>query len=226
MSNTNTTKKRKPEEDPSVGKKKTYEELEEELLLVKRKLAKAEELVASLKAQAGSSNQHGDLDDDDDDDGISMEDPENPWNIKFKELRAYRIINGDCKVSEKGPQAKLGKWIFVQKGAYKNLKQGKKGKQLSDDKILKLESIGIHWGKSFPAPVPWEERLDELQKYKAAMRCDPPVNPKDPSPLAKWVSFQRSEYRRFKKGRDSLLTMEQIGQLNDIGFKWKGPRLT
>jgi len=58
------------------------------------------------------------------------------------------------------------------------------------------------------------------------MRCDPPVNPNNPNSLAIWVSAQRNEYRRFKKGRDSLLTVELIGQLNDAGFTWKGPRLT
>ena len=90
---------------------------------------------------------------------------------------------------------------------------------------MKLESLGMSWGKKYPAPATWDEQLEEVKKYRTAMRCDPPVNQSNPTPLAIWVSNQRKEYRRLKKGRDSLLSMEQIGQLNDIGFCWKGPRL-
>lgn len=81
-------------------------------------------------------------------------------------------------------------------------------------------------GKKYPTLPSWEERFEETKKYMAAMRNDPPVSNDNPTSLGIWVSAQRNEYRRFKKGRDSLLTLEQIGQLKDIGFNFKGPRLT
>ena len=40
--------------------------------------------------------------------------------------------------------------------------------------------------------------------------CNIHMSSTDPSPLAKWVSYQRSEYKRFQKGQDSLLSLEQI----------------
>ena len=54
--------------------------------------------------------------------------------------------------------------------------------------------------------------------------CNVPFNADHPTPLAKWTAYQRAEYKRWKKGRDTLLTLDQIGRLNDIGFNWKGPR--
>jgi len=52
------------------------------------------------------------------------------------------------------------------------------------------------------------------------------ISQSNPSQIGKWVSAQRTEYRRLKKGKDSLLTLDQVAKLNEIGFNWKGPRLS
>ena len=158
----------------------------------------------------------------------SVVDSNDAWMNMYRQLRSYRIINGDCKVPQRlASNPKLGAWVRDQKSHYANLKFGKKGYKLPTEKVIKLERLGFFWGKKFPEPSSWDERFEEVKKYKTAMRCEPAVNVNatNPTPIAIWVSTQRSEYRRFKKGRDSLLTMEQIGQLNDIGFNWKGPRM-
>lgn len=153
---------------------------------------------------------------------------DNPWSVMFRQLRDYRILHGDCKVPFKcEANPKLGKWVDKQKQLYRNVKVGKSGaKLISQERIVKLDSLGMNWGKKYPAPIAWDEHFEEVKKYKEAIHSDPPVNSTNPSPLALWISAQRTEYRRFKKGRDSLLTTEQIGQLNGIGFNWKGPRLS
>ena len=135
------------------------------------------------------------------------------------------MINGDCKVPRSVP--KLGIWVNNQKLAFSSLKKGKGGPKITPERIHKLDSIGMFWGSAYPAPKPWEEHFDELKKYQNAVgHCNIQMSTTNPSSLAKWVSTQRSEYRRFKKGRDTLITLDQIGQLNEIGFKWKGPRLS
>ena len=225
MPSTATKKKRKKtestDEDPSVGKK-SYEELEKELLETKQKLSKAEAQVEELKAKTAASTEESISSDDEE---SVAEDPNDTWTIKFKALREYRIINGDCMVPRKN--AMLGSWVDNQRTAYKNMKGGKKGKKITDEKVNKLESIGFFWGKTFPALATWEDRFEELQKYQKAMgNCNIHISMMDPSPLAKWVSAQRSEYKRFKKGRDSLLSLDQLEHLNGIGFNWKGRRLS
>ena len=163
------------------------------------------------------------------DDEDSVVDSNDTWMNMYRQLRSYRIINGDCKVPARlASNPKLGAWVRDQKSHYANLKFGKKGYKITAEKVIKLERLGFFWGRKFTEPSSWDEQFEEVKKYKTAMRCEPPVNVKNatnPTPLAIWVSTQRNEYRRFMKGRDSLLTMEQIGQLNDIGFNWKGPRL-
>ncbi|KAL3927757.1 MAG: hypothetical protein SGARI_005241, partial [Bacillariaceae sp.] len=154
----------------------------------------------------------------DDDDDLSDEeelDASNPWDAKYIELRQYRIVNGHCNVPRK--VAGLGSWVDNQKTAFK------KGK-LSPERIILLESIGFSFGKDQPAPMTFEEGLEELKKFKTAMgHCNIFVNPQNPSPLAKWCGVQRNEYKRFRKQTDSLLDLQKIGQLKDAGFKWKSP---
>ena len=217
-------KRKEPDYDSKMSDEN--KELKKKLLESEMKLAESEKLVESLKAKLKSMEEKGGDDEEsgDDEDSVAEEDSNDPWNIRYQELREYRLIHGDCKVPMKVP--KLGVWVNNQKLQFSNLKKGKSGGKIKPERILKLDSIGMFWGAVYPAPEPWEARFEELKKYQKAMgNCNVDVNPTDPSPLAKWVSFQRTEYKRFRKGQDSLLSLEQIGQLKEIGFKFKGPRL-
>lgn len=159
-----------------------------------------------------------DLNDNEDDNG--------PWPTQFRMLREYRIINGNCDVLA-ATNFKLHMWVKNQRMYYSNLKNGRSGQKISQERILKLDAIGFDWGKNFPTPKTFEEGLAELQKYQQAMgHCNVAIDAQNPSPLAKFVLAQRSEYKykRFRKGAGSLLTLEQIGQLKAVRFKWKGTR--
>ena len=227
-SNSNNNKKRKAdnvkleeEEDP-----KSYDELLKELAdakaenkEMKKELEKVNAELEKLKSKEDMTEE-SDGDDDDEEDPREV-DANNPWMIKLHELREYLIMNGHCDVPRNYPtNQKLSNWVKWQRQEY-----GKK--KLPQDKIQKLESIGFTWGKKFPSPPSFEEQLEELKKYQKAMKhCNVPINQNNPSPLAKWISNQRCEYKfYFKKGKDSILNLDQIEQLNDIGFNWKGPRL-
>ncbi|CAB9511162.1 helicase [Seminavis robusta] len=209
----------------------SFEDIKKELQETKHQLAQKEqelldtkkELELALKATAASKEEEEDLSDDDDED--SVENEKDPWTNRFRELREYRIVHGDCNVS-KEMNKKLAKWATNQRQFYAALKEGKSGTKISQERITKLEGIGFSWGRRYPAQPTWDEQLEELQKFQRAMgHCNIMVNPTSPSQLAKWVTTQRYEYKRFRKGRDSLLQLEQIQQLRDIGFKWKGPKL-
>jgi Helicase associated domain len=179
-----------------------------------------QETKTEAKASAATQEEEGDFSD------LEEEDPNDPWMARYKELREYRILHGDCNVSKKGPHAKLGKWVDNQRCSYKNVQMNKKGSRITPERINKLEALGFTWGKGSPAPLTFEEGLEKLKEFQKAMRhCNVSVNPKSPSDIGKWVSAQRNEYRRFIKGSDSLLTLEQIGELKDLGFQFKGPRL-
>ena len=218
------------EEEATEDMAKSYDELLKELAdakakntSMKKELDKVKAELVDVKEKLNSKEgviEESDDDDDDEEDPTEV-DVNNPWMIKLHELREYLIMNGHCDVPRNYPtNQKLSNWVKWQRQEY-----GKK--KLPQEKIQKLESIGFTWGKKFSSPPSWEEQLEELKKYYKAMKhCNVPINQNNPSPLAKWISNQRFEYKfYFKKGKDSILNLDQIEQLNDIGFNWKGPRL-
>eukprot|EP00536_Pseudo-nitzschia_multiseries_P000431 jgi/Psemu1/233581/estExt_Genewise1.C_50246 len=145
----------------------------------------------------------------------------------FRQLRDYRIANGDCSVpTEFFENAKLGKWVANQRFQYNNLNTGKGKQKLHPQRIIKLNSLGFCWGKKYPAPASWNNMFEALQEYQQRMgNCNVPCHPTKPTLLARWAAYQRTEYKRFAKGKDSLLTLDQIGKLETIGMNWNGPKL-
>lgn len=240
MSDIINSKKRKADGAPNEVMGKSVEELlleikteilseladtKKEVLELKQKLDRGN-VQAAFVAKNEVPSEAAKDDSDSGDDFSDVEDASDQWSIMFRQFREYRILKGTCKIPKKyAENLKLGRWADNQKLHYSNLKFGKNGQKIKEERVAKLDGIGMYWGTKFPEPPSWETRFEELKEYKTAMRCDPAVDLKNPTPLATWVSAQRNEYRRFKKGRDSLLTLEQIGKLNEVKLNWKGPRL-
>jgi Helicase associated domain len=224
---TTTTKNHDDDDNDNESQKKSYAELESELVEKDKTIAELKQLIQTLQSNQGN---HDVVDEEDDLSDTELEelDATHSWNVKFLQLREYRILNGHCNVPlTKGSDlALLGQWVNNQRRAYGNVKNGKKGLKITPERIALLDGLGFNWGKKYPAPLSWEDNFEELQKYKKAMgHCNIFVDPKNPSVLAKWVATQRMEYKRFRKGRDSLLSLEQIGKLKEIGFRWKSASL-
>ena len=177
-------------------------------------------IVEDLKANKSipSQNEAGDGDEEEDvSDDESIGNRGDPWTANFKELRVYRMMNGNCNVT-KAANPKLGVWVMHQRAKYRD-------KKMSAECISKLESIGFSWGKKYPPQKSWEEMYRELEKYVKAMgHCNIHVNSTSPSPLAKWVSWQRVEYKRLKHHKDTLIEYEQVEKLKKLGFKFKTPK--
>ena len=224
MSTTNqvVSKKRKTD-DACSSNKKSYEELESQVEELKQLLSQTQEKLKQALEESsknGSNDNDGGDDDDvsDGEDSVNM-DSTDAWMMNYVQLREYFILNGNCQVPSSANK-KLHKWIANQKLAYVN-------KKISPERIALLDGLGLSWGKKFPTPRTWDEQFQDLVKYKNATgNCNVVIHATNPSNLAKWVSTQRSEYKRFRKGQPSLLTMEQMGQLKSLGFKWNGPRLS
>jgi hypothetical protein len=65
-------------------------------------------------------------------------------------------------------------------------------------------------------------RQDELVEYKARHgNCHVPTKYKDNTALGRWVSTQRSEYKKYSEGQaKTTMTAEKIARLEGIGFAW------
>jgi len=199
--------------------------LNERLKKMEERFEKMEDFDRSIEAIAKASDIEGEEDLSDDEETVV--DESDKCTMMFRQLREYRIIHGDCQVSrgfKNNP--KLAIWVKNQRKGYKNLKSGKKDQKILPERIIKLDSLGFNWGQNFPPPPSWDEMFEQLHNYQQKMgNCNVPFNATNPNALAKWAAYQRAEYKRFQKGKDSLLTLDEIGQLKEIGMKWKGPKL-
>ena len=138
-------------------------------------------------------------------------DQDQKWNARYRELEAFRAEHGHCNVSQ--GQGSLGTWVHEQR-------RRKKG-NMAKERLRKLDDLGFNWGgtriaRRPPAPpVMWDERFDDLTKYKAEHgHCSAP---RSHGPLGRWVDKQRR-----RKGK---MSKERIQKLDDLGFVWnpRGP---
>lgn len=88
-------------------------------------------------------------------------------------------------------------------------------------KVQLLESIGFAWAKR-KGEHSWHRKYQELQRYHSLHgNCDVATKYQANPALGRWVSTQRSEYKKFKKGRSKHMTQLKIDKLELLGFKWE-----
>ena len=125
-------KKRKSEclLDEEAVKEMTRSELEKKVLELIEELSQEKERADKAEAKAaatskGDDDEESDIDDEDDDD----EEGDDPWNLKYIELREYFALNANFAVPRSGAHSKLSIWIKNQKACYRNVKNNAKGKK-------------------------------------------------------------------------------------------------
>ena len=125
---------------------------------------------------------------------------EEKWNAKCRDLEAFKAKQGHCNVPR--GHGNMGRWVADQRTARKNEK-------LCEDRVQKLDALGFDWALK----LTWNERLDELTKYKAEHgHCNVPRSHES---LGRWVDKQR-----VKRKKGKLLSEERVQKLGDIGFVW------
>ena len=153
-----------------------------------------------ITGYSGTKEEEDDEEDSSDDEE-SVVDESDAWTGMLKQLREYRIMNGNCNFSRKD-NPKLGTWINNQRTHYKGFQTGK-GRKIKPERIIKLERLGFSWNTQQAPPVLWDGNFEQLQHFQQRMgNCNIPFNATNPTQLAKWAAFQRTEYKRWKKGRD------------------------
>jgi len=125
------------------------------------------------------------------------------WKRMFAVLCEYYEKNGNCLVpTEYSENKELGMWVVDQR---------KNRRRLSQERIVKLESIGFEF---YPLDRVWDARFAELCQYRKKYGDNPPTKSSEYHNLAIWMQHQRIYYR---EGR---LPVERIARLESIGFDW------
>jgi hypothetical protein len=146
--------------------------------------------------------------------GIEWSTARTSWEASFEELTDYLKIHGHCTVSISG-NSKLVRWISTQRTQYR-LYPGERS-HMTLSRIQGLESIGFEWSCSS-----WGDRLGELADYRIIHgHCNVPPSYSENIQLARWVTYQRSQYKLQLEGNTSHLTPRRIQELESIGFEWK-----
>jgi Helicase associated domain len=102
----------------------------------------------------------------------------------------------------------------------KFLDDGKRS-SMTEVKQRNLESIGFKWAKR-KGNVSWEIKYRELKEYSERHgNCNVPTKYSQNPALGRWVSTQRSEFKKFQQGRSKHMSREKVDKLTAIGFKWE-----
>ena len=171
-----------------------------------------EQEIDQLKVKLSEYEEDGSDDDEDDEESVC---DGSSWSKSYFLLKQYKQEHGDCMVPRGHKQ--LGVWLM-------NVKASFKKKTLSQEKVDKLNKIGVNWGKGYPPPLSWEDRFKELKKYHDKFgHCNIHVdsNPDLMTDMAKWVVEQCKQGKRLQKMKPSAMTMDQYEKLQGLSFKWK-----
>jgi superfamily II DNA or RNA helicase len=128
------------------------------------------------------------------------------WKKKFEELKAY-INTHNQHPTQSSP---LGRWVQE----LRNVNRGNRTRQLSENQIELLNSIGFVWN---PHETTWLKNYKELLRFKELHGHTLVSNNYEVNGLrlGGWVEKQRYKFKR----RD--LSPDRIKLLENIGFVWE-----
>ena len=143
------------------------------------------------------------------------------WDIFFSCAEQYFLEHGNLEVPRRYKTVdgySLGNWIFTQRRVYAGEQYG----SLSEERIKKLESIGMVWDST--RDLNWQRSYSAAKAYfEANGNLQVPINyvTDDGIRLGAWISNLRT-YRK-NDNHKSLLTEDRLKQLEAIGMIWDVP---
>ncbi|KAL7568634.1 hypothetical protein ACA910_022732 [Epithemia clementina (nom. ined.)] len=144
------------------------------------------------------------------------------WEKQYKELVEYAKRHGNCLVPKRyADNPQLGVWVSKQRQEYRKMKKNNQVSSMNKERQQRLDMIGFDWDGKHSFSAKWETRYNELAEYvKRHGDCLVPYCYVDNHELGRWVSRQRTAYKKRINGKPSSLTQVQVDLLERIGFVW------
>lgn len=135
------------------------------------------------------------------------------WNAKLEELTQYIEVHGEIAFTT---HPTLGTWIAEQRHHYKTFMLGMPS-PFNNNRVEGLETVpGWVW------EVDEAEWLAKLEKLKSFVAEHGKLPVKRHPIVGGWISRQRTEYRKFREGRRSSMTLGRIATLEVVpGWVWE-----
>jgi hypothetical protein len=153
------------------------------------------------------------------------------WEKKFEQLLTYKKRFGHCDVPARWPENRpLAHWVD-------NQRCFRRRGQLREDRIRRLDQVGLSWSTRFHPGIPreqlrhhvrtledyWDEMFAKLVRFKQKHgHCSVPKNDGVGSHLNMWVRRRRAEWRQGLLRKDRQRRLEQLGfDLKHRKFSWE-----
>jgi superfamily II DNA or RNA helicase len=132
-------------------------------------------------------------------------DPKNAaWEKNFQNLVAFQKLRGHTNVPATHGDKQLKNWVQVQRVFFKK-------KQITSDRIERLNAIGFQWD---PFSSAWDKNFAKLLAFKELHGHTNVPSTYADKQLKNWVILQR--WNR----REGTLSPDRVKLLEEIGFVW------
>lgn len=142
------------------------------------------------------------------------------WQAQYDQLTLFKQQYGHTTVSKDNPNHQdqfpgLSNWVRTQRSSWANLREGKRT-FLTPHRIHLMKQIGFDWHPRGRDMLTFQERLQQLTKYKTARGdCNVPQKYNEEPGLGGWVLHIRRMYLNDK------LDDNRIAALEELGFQWR-----
>jgi len=146
---------------------------------------------------------------------------------RCNDLIQFRDKFGHCNVPRNfSDNPSMSIWCTVMRTMYSRLQKGRPiDRNLSPDRISRLEEIGFNWDVNASR---FEKHCCDLEAFNDINgHCHVPDNYPDNQSLSKWCKLIRFSYHRIQqpgtppKGSGINMSTERIARLEEIGFEWE-----
>ncbi len=153
------------------------------------------------------------------------------WNVtsfeqRMKELMVFKAKHGHCEVHHFTEEDfSFVRWCARMRSNYNAYNRGdvKNSRGMTEERIRRLNEIGFAWTIHAPNTKTFEERIEELLKFKAKFgHTIVPTRHDDNHSLGMWCDALRVAYRKYQAGKKAhnSIDEEKIRRLDEIGFAW------
>ena len=134
----------------------------------------------------------------------------------LEKLKTYKEMHGDCRVPRSHFDQDLVSFVKQQRTQYKRFMNGGSS-SLTEERKQILDELGFVWQVRTTV---WNDNFEKLRAYHDKYsNCNVPRAYED-KPLYRFISVQRTQYKRFQNGESQRLTSARIKKLEALGFVW------